>query len=122
LFSILRDDDQRELDLCDYTYKDLVESRTKFLQEMHRTKETQIKGRLHCTLSFLCDYADQSDQHMSFIAKKLEIIKGEIAVYHEKNQQVPEHSKGEKLAGLVSCSVPLKKGRTWARGNTHKHG
>jgi hypothetical protein len=59
---------------------------------------------------------------MSFIAKKLEIRKGEIVLYHEKNQQVPEHSKGEKLAGLASCSVPLEKAITWARGKTHKHG
>jgi hypothetical protein len=45
---------------------------------------------------FLCDYADQSDQHMSFIAMRLKTLKEEIAVFHEKNQQVPEHSKGEK--------------------------
>jgi hypothetical protein len=59
---------------------------------------------------------------MSFIARRLEILKDEIAVYHEKSQQVPEHSKGEKLAGVASCSVPLKKSRTWARGKNHKHG
>jgi hypothetical protein len=59
---------------------------------------------------------------MSFIARKLEILKGEIALYHEKSQQVPEHSKGEKLAGLASCSVPQKKAKTWARVKTHKHG
>jgi hypothetical protein len=71
---------------------------------------------------FLCDYDDQSDQHMSFIARRLEILKYEIAVFHEKSQQVPEHSKGEKLSSLGSCSVPLGKARTWARGKTHKHG
>jgi hypothetical protein len=71
---------------------------------------------------FLCDYADQSDQHMSFIARRLETLKEDIAVFHEKNQQVPEHSKGEKLAGLCSCSVPLEKARTWARGKSHKNG
>jgi hypothetical protein len=59
---------------------------------------------------------------MSFIARKLEILKGEIALYHEKSQQVPEHSKGEKLADLASCSVPLEKARTWARGENHNHG
>jgi hypothetical protein len=71
---------------------------------------------------FLWNYADQSDQHMSFIARRLEILKDEIAVFHEKNQKVPENSKGEKLSGLGSCSVPLEKARTWARVNTHKHG
>jgi hypothetical protein len=40
---------------------------------------------------FLCDYADQSDQHMSFISTRLEILKDDIAVFHEKTQQVPEH-------------------------------
>jgi hypothetical protein len=71
---------------------------------------------------FLCDYADQSDQHISFIARRIKILKGEMSVFHEKIQQVPEHSKGEKLAGLASCSVPLEKARTWAREKTHKHG
>jgi hypothetical protein len=32
----------------------------------------------------LCDYADQSEEHISFIAAELEIIKGEIASFHEK--------------------------------------
>jgi hypothetical protein len=59
---------------------------------------------------------------MYFITRKLEILKGKIALYHEKIQQVPEHSKGEKLTGLASCSVSLKKARTWARGKTNKHG
>jgi hypothetical protein len=71
---------------------------------------------------FLCDYADQSDQHMSFIVMRLEILKDDIAVFHEKNQQLPEHSKGEKLSGLDLCSVPLEKARTWARGKSHKNG
>jgi hypothetical protein len=59
---------------------------------------------------------------MSFIARRLEILKYEIAVFHEKSQQVPDHSKGEKLSGLGSCSVPLEKSRTWARGETHTRG
>jgi hypothetical protein len=59
---------------------------------------------------------------MSFIARRLEILRNEIAVFHEKSQQVPEHSKGEKLSDLGSCSVPLEKARTWARGETQKHG
>jgi hypothetical protein len=59
---------------------------------------------------------------MSFIATRLETLKEDIAVFHEKSQQVPEHSKGEKLAGLGSCSVPLEKARTWARGKSHKNG
>jgi hypothetical protein len=66
--------------------------------------------------AFLCDYADQYEEHMTFIAKKLEIIKGEIASFHEKIQQGPDHSKGEKLSGLASCSFTLEKSRTWARG------
>jgi hypothetical protein len=84
----------------------------------------KLKAREAFTVPFrfLCDYADQSDQHMSFIARRLEILKDEIAVFREKSQQVPEHSKGENLSGLGSCSVPLEKARTWARGKTHKHG
>jgi hypothetical protein len=84
----------------------------------------KLKAREALTIPFhyLCNYADQSEEHMTFIAKKLEILKGEIAYFHEKSQHVPEHSKGEKLSGLASCSVPLEKARTWARGKTHKHG
>jgi hypothetical protein len=84
----------------------------------------KLKAREAFTVPFRfrCDYDDQSDQHMSFIATRLEILKDEIVVFHEKNQQVSEHSKGEKLSGLGSCSVPLEKARTWARGKTHKHG
>jgi hypothetical protein len=84
----------------------------------------KLKAREAFTIpfSFLCDYADQSDQHVSFIAMRLEILKDDIAVFHEKNQQVPEHSKVEKLSGVGSCSVPLEKARTWARGNSHKNG
>jgi hypothetical protein len=59
---------------------------------------------------------------MSFIEMRLETLKQDIAVFHEKNQQVPEHSKGEKLAGLGSCSFPLEKARTWARGKSHTNG
>jgi hypothetical protein len=59
---------------------------------------------------------------MYYIATRLEILKDEIAVYCEKKQQVPQHSNGEKLSGLGSCSVPLKRARTWARGKTHKYG
>jgi hypothetical protein len=44
---------------------------------------------------------------MSFIATRLEILKDEIAVFHEKNQQVLEHSKGEMLSGVGSFIVPL---------------
>jgi hypothetical protein len=84
----------------------------------------KLKAREAFTVPFrfLCDYADQSDQHMSFIAMRLETLKEDIAVFHEKNQQVPEHSKGEKLSGLGLYSVPLKKARTWARGKSHKNG
>jgi hypothetical protein len=84
----------------------------------------KLKAREAFTVpfSFLCDYADQSDQHIYAIARRLEILKDEIAVFHEKIQQVPEHSKGEKLSGLGSCSVPMEKSRIWARGKTHKHG
>jgi hypothetical protein len=69
----------------------------------------KLKAREAFTVPFrlLCDYSDQSYQHMSFIARRLEILKGDIVVYHEKSQNVPEHSKGEKLASLASCSVPL---------------
>jgi hypothetical protein len=59
----------------------------------------KLKAREAFTVPFrfLCEYAVQSDQHMSFIATRLEILKDEIAVFHEKNQQMPEHSKGENL-------------------------
>jgi hypothetical protein len=84
---------------------------------------TKLKAREAFTVSFcfLYDYADQSEEHMTFIAKKLEILKGEIASFHGKSQKVPEHSKGEKLSGLASYSIPLEKARTWVRGETHKH-
>jgi hypothetical protein len=84
----------------------------------------ELKAREACTAPsrFLCDYADQSYQRMSFIARRLEILEDETSVYCEKSQQEPEHSKDEKLSGLGSCSVPLKKARTWARGKTHRPG
>jgi hypothetical protein len=84
----------------------------------------KLEAREAFTVPFrlLCDHADQSDEHMSFNANKFEISKGEILLYHEKSQQVPEHSNGDKLSGLASCSVPLEKARTWARGKTHEHG
>jgi hypothetical protein len=84
----------------------------------------KLKAREAFTIPFhcLCDYADQSDKHMSFIAMRLETLKEDIAVFHEKNHQVPEHSKGEKLSGLGPCSVPLEKARTWAREKSHKNG
>jgi hypothetical protein len=86
--------------------------------------QRKLKSREAFTVPFhfICDYADQSDQHMSFIAMRLEILKDGIAVFREKNQQVPENSKAEKLSGLGSCSVPLEKARTWARGKSHKNG
>jgi hypothetical protein len=82
----------------------------------------KVKAREAFTVPFRfqCDYADQSDQHMSFIAMRLEILKDDIAVFHEKNQQVPEHSKGEKLSGLGSCSVPLEKPELGQGGNPTK--
>jgi hypothetical protein len=43
---------------------------------------------------FLFDYADQSDQHLSFIAMRLETLKEDIAVFHEEKQQVPVHYTG----------------------------
>jgi hypothetical protein len=95
---------------------------SRLLAETASRRKLKAREAFTVPFRFLCDYDDQSDQHMSFIATRLEILKDEIAVFHEKNQQVPEHSKGEKLSGLGSCSVPLEKVRTWARGKTHKHG
>jgi hypothetical protein len=48
--------------------------------------QRKVKGReaFNVPFRFLCNYADQSDQHMSFIARRLEILKDEIAVFHEK--------------------------------------
>jgi hypothetical protein len=50
--------------------------------------QRKLKSREAFTVPFrfLCNYADQYDEHMSFIASKLEIVKGEIALYHEKSQ------------------------------------
>jgi hypothetical protein len=84
----------------------------------------KVKAREAFTVpfSFLCDYDDQYEEHMKLIVKKLEIPKADIASFHEKSQELPEHSQGEKLSGVASCSVPLEKSRTWTRGETHKHG
>jgi hypothetical protein len=95
---------------------------SRLLADTESRRKLKAREAFTVPFRFLCDYAVQSDQHMSFIARRLEILKDEIVVYHEKSQQVPEHSKGEKLAGLASCSVPLKKARTRARGKTHKCG
>jgi hypothetical protein len=93
-----------------------------FLLILHHEEKLKAREAFTVPFRFLCDYADQSDQHMPFIEMRLEILKDDIAAFHEKSQQVPEHSKGEKLSGLGSCSVPLKKTRTWARGKSHKDG
>jgi hypothetical protein len=44
----------------------------------------KLKAREAFTVPFhlLCGYDDQSDQHMSFIAMRLEILKDDIAVFH----------------------------------------
>jgi hypothetical protein len=49
----------------------------------------KLKAREAFTIPFpfLCDYADQSDQHMSFMARMLKILKDEIAVFHEKTNR-----------------------------------
>jgi hypothetical protein len=98
------------------------EFNSRLLADMAPRRKLKAREAFTVPFRFLCDYADQSDQHMSFIAMRLEILKDDIAVFHGKNQQVPEHSKGEKLSGLGSCSVPLEKSRTWARGKSHKNG
>jgi hypothetical protein len=43
LFAILRDDDQRELVLCDNAYKDLVEQQTRFLHERRRQEKERME-------------------------------------------------------------------------------
>jgi hypothetical protein len=49
----------------------------------------KLKAREAFTVpfNFVCDYADQSDKHRYFLARKLEILKGEIALYHEKENK-----------------------------------
>jgi hypothetical protein len=98
------------------------ESHSRLLADTTSRRKLKAREAFTVPFRFLCDYDDQSDQHMSFIAMRLENLKDDIAEFHEKNQQVPEHSKGEKLSGLGSCSVPLESSRTWARGKSHKNG
>jgi hypothetical protein len=95
---------------------------SRLLADMASRRKLKAREAFTVPFRFICDYADKSDQHMYFIAMRLEILKDDIVVFHEKNQQVPEHSKGEKLSGLGSCSVPLKKARTLARVKSHKNG
>jgi hypothetical protein len=95
---------------------------SRLLADTASRRTLKVREAFTVPFGFLCDYDYQSDQHIYFIAMRLEILKDDIAVFHEKNQQVPEHSKGEKLSGLGFCSVPLKKARAWARGKTRKHG
>jgi hypothetical protein len=60
----------------------------------------KLKAREAFTiLHFLCDYYDQSDQHMSFIAMMLEILKDDIAVFHEKT------NKCQSIQRVKSCQV-----------------
>jgi hypothetical protein len=88
---------------------DASEFHSRLLADTASRRKIKAREAFTVLFHFLCDYADQSDEHMSFIEKKLEILKGEIALCHEKSQQVPDHSKGERLACLASCSVPLEK-------------
>jgi hypothetical protein len=104
------------------TYIGASDFHSRLLADTASRRKLKAREAFTVPFHFLCDYADQSDQHMSFIAMRLETLKEDIAVFHEKNQQVPEHSKGEKLSGLGSCSVPLEKARTWARGKSNKNG
>jgi hypothetical protein len=46
LFSILRDDDEHRLVLCDNAYKDQVESKTKFLQSRRREEKERLEEYL----------------------------------------------------------------------------
>jgi hypothetical protein len=79
-------------------------------------RKLKARDALTVPFRFLCDYDDQSYQHMYFIARRLEILKDEIALFREYSQQVTEHSKGEKLSGLGSCSVPMKKSQNLGKG------
>jgi hypothetical protein len=60
---------------------------SRLLADTASRRELKAREAFTVPFRFLCDYVDQSDQHMSFIARRLEILKGEIAVYHEKSQK-----------------------------------
>jgi hypothetical protein len=93
-----------------------------FIPDTATRRKLKAREAFTVPYRFVCDYADQFEEHMPFITKKLEILQGEIASFHQKSHQVLEHSKGEKLSGLASCSVLLEHVRTWVKGGTHKHG
>jgi hypothetical protein len=57
---------------------------SRLLADTASRRKLKAREALTVPFHFLCDYADKSDQHMSFIGRKLEILKGEITLYHEK--------------------------------------
>jgi hypothetical protein len=59
----------------------------------------KLKAREAFTVpfSFICDYADQSDQHMSFIAMRLEILKDDMRCFMKKT------NKCQSIQRVKSC-------------------
>jgi hypothetical protein len=84
----------------------------------------KLKGREVFTVpfQFLCDYVNQSGEHMDFIAVKLESRKAEVADFHQQRQLVTGSVKAETVTGMKSSSLSLEKVHVWVRGGTHKNG
>jgi hypothetical protein len=78
-------------------------------------KKTQGSGSFYCFISFLCDYANQSEEHMSFIGAKLDILKGEIASFHKKINKCLGIQRGRNFLAWHPAVSHYKKARTRVR-------
>jgi hypothetical protein len=81
------------------TYVGVSDFHSRLLADTAPRRKLKAREAFTVTFHFLCDYADQSDQRMSFIATRLEILKDEIAVFHEKN------NKCQSIQRVKSCQV-----------------
>jgi hypothetical protein len=52
------------------------EFHSRLLADTASRRKLKAREAFNVPFHFLCNYVDKSDEHMSFIAKKLEILKG----------------------------------------------
>jgi hypothetical protein len=66
------------------TSLDASEFHSRLLADTESWRKLKAREAFTTPFRFLCEYADQSYEHMYFIARKLEILKVEFALFHEK--------------------------------------
>jgi hypothetical protein len=89
---------------------------SRLLADTASRRKLKAREALTVPFRFLCDYADQSDQHMSFIAMRLETLKEDIVVFHKKN------NKCQSIQRVRSCQVWVRVVFHWEKPELGKGG